>query len=92
MSDDATLSSFDGEEPTDAADDDPPAAPEPTDTATEPGEDEESAQQEQPSLTYTSSPDGDRCAACGATVQTRWHAGEGAEDPDALVCPDCKDW
>lgn len=92
MSDDVTLSSFGGEESTDADDDESPAPPEPIDSATDPAEAAASPQPESPSLTYTSSPDGDTCAACGDTVTTRWRAGEGADDPDALVCPDCKDW
>jgi hypothetical protein len=55
---------------------------------------------EPPSVTYTSSPDGEPCAVCGETVEKRWRAGEGGvsgdrdgvDDPDALVCPDCKQW
>lgn len=43
-------------------------------------------------VTYAWSPEGAVCAACGERVERRWLAGEGAPDPDALVCPDCKDW
>ena len=92
MSDDATLSSFGGDEPTEEADDEPPAEAEPTDEVAESSDDEDSEVPASPSLTYTSSPDGETCAACGATVQRRWRAGEGAADPDALVCPDCEVW
>lgn len=38
------------------------------------------------SPTYTWSPDGAACAACGAVVERRWR-----EDGD-LVCPACKSW
>jgi hypothetical protein len=55
-------------------------------------DDESTGRPEPPSLTYTSSPDGDACAECGETVENRWRAGEGAEDPNALVCPECKVW
>jgi hypothetical protein len=90
MSEDATLDTFagDGEERA-GEDGERDAEPEP-----EAGDDEAGATDhpEPPSLTYTSSPDGDACAECGETVKNRWRAGEGAEDPDALVCPDCKTW
>lgn len=89
MSDDVTLSSFGGADSSDADDDE---APTPAESNESPPDPDESAQPETPSLTYTSSPDGDTCAACGETVTTRWRAGEGAADPDALVCPDCKEW
>jgi hypothetical protein len=36
--------------------------------------------------TYAWSGDGDACAACGETVERRWHS------EDGLVCPDCKEW
>ncbi|MFW5949109.1 MAG: DUF7573 domain-containing protein, partial [Halolamina sp.] len=53
---------------------------------------------ETPTYTYTSTPDGAECDACGEVVDERWHAGEGGTaaepelSPDALVCPDCKEW
>lgn len=43
-------------------------------------------------VTYAWSADGDACAECGETTDARWRAGEGAADPDALVCPSCKEW
>jgi hypothetical protein len=74
--------------------------------ASDRSEREESAEDdptETPSLTYTALPDGAACAACGETVEKRWCAGEGGvtpdeseaggvKDPDALVCPGCKEW
>lgn len=47
---------------------------------------------ESATVTYAWSPAGDACDACGETADRRWRAGEGADDPDALVCPDCKEW
>jgi len=53
---------------------------------------------ESPTYTYTSTPDGAECDACGKVVEERWHAGEGGAveypdiDPDALVCAECKEW
>ena len=43
-------------------------------------------------VTYAWSPEGDACAECGETVDTRWRAGDGAADPDAMVCASCKRW
>lgn len=43
-------------------------------------------------VTYAWSPEGDTCAECGETVDTRWRAGDGAADPDAMVCESCKRW
>lgn len=89
MSDDASLTDFGGEDGTDAEN----GGPEGDDPA-----DAEAVETETPTYTYTSTPDGAECAACGAVVEKRWHAGEGgaadAPDlaPDALVCPDCKEW
>ena len=85
MSDDASLDDFGGESDEDGGDG---PDEEPTDTEAS----------ETPTYTYTSTPDGADCAACGAVVEKRWHAGEGGAvdapdlDPDALVCPDCKTW
>jgi len=91
MSEDATLDTFagDGEERAGGAGErdaepDPETGDDEADEATD--------RPEPPSRTYTSSPDGDACAECGEMVQRRWRAGEAAEDPDALVCPDCKEW
>jgi hypothetical protein len=84
MSDDASLTDFGSED--DGADDAP-------DDGTV-----DTVEAETPTFTYTSTPDGAECAACGAVVEKRWHAGEGGAadapdlDPDALVCPDCKEW
>lgn len=36
--------------------------------------------------TYTWSPDGESCEACGAVVGRRWR------DSDGLVCEACKSW
>ncbi len=89
MSDDASLTDFGDEDGTDEGDD----GPEADDPA-----DAEAVGTETPTFTYTSTPDGAECAACGAVVEKRWHAGEGGAadapdlDPDALVCPDCKEW
>lgn len=97
MSEDATLDAFAGADASER-DGERDEEPEPEDGA---GSDEDSAEVETddgtddpkpPALTYTSSPNGDECQECGETVQNRWRAGEGAEDPDALVCPDCKVW
>ena len=109
MSDDASLTDFAGsgdgaddsgdgandpeDEPSDAED----GTPDPDDTL-DPDEPTDAGTTEEPTFTYTSTPDGAECAACGATVEKRWHAGEGGTaddldlDPDALVCPDCKEW
>lgn len=43
-------------------------------------------------ITYDWSPEGAACDACGEPVERRWRAGEGADDPAAMVCGDCKDW
>lgn len=69
------------------------------------GDDEEGSEEraepespETPTYTYTSTPNGAECAACGEVVEERWHAGEGGAvddpelGPDALVCSDCKGW
>lgn len=42
---------------------------------------------EEATPTYDFSPDGATCEACGATVETRWHAAEAG-----MVCADCKGW
>lgn len=86
MSEDATLDVF-GDEEGEHDERDPEAG-----TTDADGGSETTEATAPPTLTYTSSPDGDECAACGETVQNRWRAGEGAEDPDALVCPACKSW
>lgn len=96
MSEDATLDAFAGSEEGEG-DSGPEGSehderPEPEDGTGVDGDDEETDRPEPPTLTFTSSPDGDACAECGETVSNRWRAGEGAEDPDALVCPDCKVW
>jgi hypothetical protein len=90
MSDDASLTDFGGGE--DGTDDTAGGSEDsdPTDT--------DATEADTPTYTYTSTPDGAECAACGAVVEKRWHAGEGGAadapdlDPDALVCPDCKTW
>ena len=85
MSDDASLAAFGGDDEERVED-----ADEPSEDSAEPPE--------APTFTYTSTPDGAECAACGETVEKRWHAGEGGAvdapdlDADALVCPDCKAW
>lgn len=62
------------------------------------GESDQKEPAEMPTYTYTSTPDGAECDACGEAVEERWHAGEGGAvddpelDPDALVCADCKAW
>lgn len=105
MGEDVPLTAFDSgdDDSSNDADSDGESS-ERDESAAEPGEIEpaESEPAETPSLTYTSSPDGAPCAACGETVEKRWHAGEGGvsadgdgagvDDPDALVCPDCKEW
>ncbi|GAB7014209.1 DUF7573 domain-containing protein [Halolamina salina] len=104
MTDDASLTDFAGsgdgaDDSADGAD----GASDPEDGAHGPNDGPESddatdAEPETPTFTYTSTPDGAECAACGATVEKRWHAGEGGTaenpdlNPDALVCPDCKEW
>lgn len=94
MSEDATLDTFAGSGDTDGGDGDEEPSPDGVDEEPRPpaSDDEPAEQPAPPTLTYTSSPDGDACDECGETVQNRWRAGEGAEDPDALVCPDCKTW
>ncbi|KPN30056.1 hypothetical protein SY89_00778 [Halolamina pelagica] len=104
MSDDASLTDFAGEAAGDeAAGHGERAASGPGDgdpEANEPEADDPDAESapETPTFTYTSTPDGAACAACGASVEQRWRAGEGgaaeAPDlaPDALVCSDCKEW
>lgn len=110
MSDDASLTDFTGggddesdvedaaterDEATRSADAEPSKDSEPID-GSERTEDSEPT--ETPTYTYTSTPDGAECDACGEVVEERWHAGEGGTDaesdlsPDALVCPDCKEW
>ncbi|SFP38759.1 MULTISPECIES: DUF7573 domain-containing protein [Halolamina] len=85
MSDDASLSDFAGRDGDEAGD---------GSTVDDPTDDAPAT----PTYTYTSTPDGAACAACGESVETRWRAGEGGAadetdlDPDALVCPDCKEW
>ncbi|MFD1565909.1 DUF7573 domain-containing protein [Halolamina litorea] len=87
MSDDASLTDFSGG---DDGDD--------TSAADNEGSAEAADPLDEPTFTYTSTPHGAACAACGATVEKRWRAGEGGAadapdlDPDALVCPDCKEW
>jgi hypothetical protein len=89
MSDDASLTDFGGG---DGANDENGGV-EGDDSA-----DGEAVETEIPTYTYTSTPDGAECAACGAVVEKRGHAGEGGAadapdlDSDALVCPDCKEW
>jgi hypothetical protein len=71
---------------------DTPAGPGPDD----PDPDSDSATDAEPAdsltvrpaqATYDWSPDGAVCAACGGTVETRWH------DPDVgMVCASCKEW
>lgn len=102
MSEDLPLTAFESDDGSGNADDSDEAdgaSSERAETADDPAEREPAAT---PSLTYTSSPDGAPCAACGETVEKRWRAGEGGvsadgesggvDDPDALVCPDCKAW
>lgn len=89
MSDDASLTDFsggrDGTGGAEASEDGPDAVA-----------NAEAA--EEPTFTYTSTPDGTECEACGDVVGERWHAGDGgtaenpALSPSALVCPDCKEW
>ena len=105
MTDDASLTDFagSGDGAGDAGDgdtgtDDPENGAHGPDDAPHSDDDAEAEATETPTFTYTSTPDGAECAACGATVEKRWHAGEGGAaespdlDPDALVCPDCKEW
>ena len=108
MSEDVPLTAFesddgsgnaDGSGKDDDRDEEDGAPSKRAETADDPAESEPAAT---PSLTYTSSPAGAPCAACGETVEKRWRAGEGGvsgegesrgvDDPDALVCPDCKEW
>jgi hypothetical protein len=96
MSEDVPLTSFAG--------DDEERDEEVLDDAEGGGSDDDPATDDAdpPTLTYASSPDGAPCASCGETVEKRWVAGEGGvtgdgdepvvENPDALVCPDCKEW
>lgn len=71
--------------------------PENGDTSTEPSDESQSTGEPslEPAVTYDVEPavstfvrvpDGDSCAACGATVERRWHS------EDGLVCADCKEW
>lgn len=99
MSDDASLTEFTGGDDTasgdstgdDGVNGDDASKGEPAAAATAEAVDE-------PTFTYTSTPDGAECDACSETVEERWHAGEGGTaehpdlSPDALVCPDCKEW
>lgn len=100
MGEDVPLTAFEsGDDDSSNGDDENGESSEQTESADEPAKSEPA---ETPSLTYTSSPDGAPCAACGETVEKRWRAGEGGvsadgdggsvDDPDALVCPDCKEW
>lgn len=105
MSEDVPLTAFDGQDGSDDAvgagdRKDDSGSPDSEGPAEEPTVTE---QPETPSLTYSSSPEGAPCAACGETVEKRWRAGEGGvspdetgdggvDDPDALICPDCKKW
>jgi rubredoxin len=102
MSDDANLTDFAGRGDG-AAEADDDGASDPEDGALGPDDganpdDATDAEPETPTFTYTSTPDGAECAACGTTVEKRWYAGEDGTaetpdlDPDALVCPDCKVW
>lgn len=50
------------------------------------------ATSEAATVTYAWSSEGDACDVCGETVDRRWRAGEGAADPDSLVCDGCKEW
>lgn len=90
MSDDASLTDFAGGGDDDGGDTDEDDGKNDDLSNTKPAE--------KPTYTYTSTPDGVACEACGDVVEVRWHAGEGgtAEEPDlptdALVCPDCKAW
>ncbi|MEF8801667.1 MAG: hypothetical protein V5A38_02900 [Halolamina sp.] len=97
MSEDVPLSAFGSDDDSDGEG----KSSEGDESAVEPADEPaESDPAEPPSVTYTSSPDGEPCAACGETVEKRWRAGEGGvsgdregvDDPDALVCPDCKQW
>jgi hypothetical protein len=109
MTDDASLTDFAGsgdgaDDAGDGGSNDPDGgASDPEDGAPDPDDgpepdDATDAEPEAPTFTYTSTPDGAECAACGTTVEKRWHAGEGGVaddselDPSALVCPDCKEW
>lgn len=100
MGEDVPLTAFDSGDETDEDLDSADGSSEEAEPVDEPAESEPV---ETPSLTYTSSPDGAACAACGETVEKRWRAGEGGvsadengnggvDDPDALVCPGCKEW
>ncbi|WP_049979287.1 DUF7573 domain-containing protein [Halolamina rubra] len=95
MSDDASLTDFAGGDAGEA-DDEAGAGDSEIDELERDEPDADAT--ETPTYTYTSTPDGAECDACGETVETRWHAGEGGAadapdlDPDALVCPDCKEW
>ena len=65
------------------------SASEPAATDDESGDsaDEPTLTVEAATPTYDFSPDGSTCEACGATVETRWHATE-----VGMVCADCKGW
>jgi hypothetical protein len=51
-----------------------------TDTESEPADVEPAVS------TYSWSPSGAPCEACGGAAERRWRDGE------QFVCPDCKDW
>jgi len=94
MSDDASLTDFAGGDDGDGAG----GSPDDDDVSESSDNAEDADSVETPTYTYTSTPDGAECAACGELVEERWHAGEGGTadqpdlSPDALVCPDCKEW
>lgn len=99
MTENRTLGDFAGDDDGDdtEADDGPvddatPAAPTETAAIAETDVRTDSTDTESATVTYAWSPTGDACDACGETADRRWRAGEGADDPDALVCPDCKEW
>ncbi|MGM0604765.1 MAG: DUF7573 domain-containing protein [Halobacteriota archaeon] len=92
---------FESDEPTEEADEPTEEADEPIgdDTAgaecpdasigsneSEDGSSDLAASIEPITGTYRWSPDGQACAACGATVDRRWREG------DAFVCAACKEW
>jgi hypothetical protein len=75
-------------EETARAEDSEETAPEAAPEATPAGEDSTPAPAP---VTYDWSPGGRTCAACGASVQRRWRAGERDEE-GRLVCVECKSW
>jgi hypothetical protein len=81
MTRDASLDEF-LDESDDERDDEEPDAGEPDATDGPPTP----ADVEPARSTYTWSPGGAECAACGATVTERWR------DNGQQVCADCKDW